>query len=170
MAAPLGQRSFSPWTFTPGISDASLYANDAFNMKSSNNHICLIPQIESVKGLENIEAIAAVEGVSGLMFGPGDYSADAGIELKLGGEPDPRFLEAMGRFVAAANKFDLPLFGAAQSPQMIPMMIQQGYMAIAVAFDMWGLAGLVNDAMKGARAIVEQEPETNGTETNGKSS
>lgn len=80
-------------------------------MKSSNKHICIIPQIESVKGLENIEEIAAVPEVSALMFGPGDYSADAGIELKLGAEPDPRFLAAMTKFVGAAKKYGKPLFG-----------------------------------------------------------
>jgi 4-hydroxy-2-oxoheptanedioate aldolase len=111
LTAPMGQRSFSPWTFTPGISDASLYADDSFNMKNSNNHICVIPQIESVKGVENIEEIAALEGVSALMFGPGDYSADAGIPLKLGGEPHPDFLAAMGKFSAAAQKYKRPLFG-----------------------------------------------------------
>lgn len=80
-------------------------------MKNSNNHICVIPQIESVKGIENIEEIAAVEGVSGLMFGPGDYSADAGIELKLGGEPHPAFAAAMGKFVSTGHKYGLPLVG-----------------------------------------------------------
>ena len=48
------------------------------------------------------------------------------------------------------------LCSAAQTPEMIPMMIQQGYAVIGVAFDVWGLAGLVNDGMKAARAIVEK--------------
>lgn len=38
---------------------------------------------------------------------------------------------------------------------MIPMLIQQGYVAIAVVFDVWGMAGLVNDGVKKARAFVE---------------
>lgn len=33
----------------------------SFNMKNSNNYICVIPQIKSVKSIENIEEIAAVE-------------------------------------------------------------------------------------------------------------
>lgn len=162
ITAPLGQRSFSPWTFTPGISDTSLYPEDSFNTQTSNNHICLIPQIESVKGLENIEEIAQCPGVSGLMFGPGDYSLDAGIKLTLGGVPPQAFIDAMGKFVGTAQKYKLPLFGGAQSPAMIPMMIQQGYAAIAVTFDVWGLAGLVNDGMKAARAVVNGESAENG--------
>lgn len=80
-------------------------------MTSSNKHISIIPQIESVRGVENLEEIAAVPGVSGLMFGPGDFSADAGLELKLGGEPHPTFLAAMGKLVATGKKFGIPLFG-----------------------------------------------------------
>ncbi|KAK6073848.1 hypothetical protein SCUP515_06770 [Seiridium cupressi] len=152
---PIGGRSFSPWTFTPGVSDASLYANDALNMTSSNRHIAIIPQIESVKGLENIEEIAAVEGVSAMMFGPGDYSADAGLPLKLGGEPHPEFIAAMGKFVAGAAKYNRPLFGAAQSPEQIPMMIGMGYRALAVVFDVWGMAGMVDKGIKQARSYVQ---------------
>jgi 4-hydroxy-2-oxoheptanedioate aldolase len=70
-SAPKGQRSFSPWTFTPGISNHSLYVDDEWNMKNSNHHICLIAQIESVEGLNNIEEIAAMPEVDALMFGPG---------------------------------------------------------------------------------------------------
>jgi 4-hydroxy-2-oxoheptanedioate aldolase len=63
--------------------------------------------------LENAEEIAAVPGISGLMFGPGDFMIDAGMDIDalLNGRPDPKFLEAMGRFNAAAAKNDLPIFG-----------------------------------------------------------
>lgn len=40
---------------------------------------------------------------------------------------------------------------------MIPMMIQQGYVVIAVAFDVWALAGLAHDGMKAAREVLEKE-------------
>lgn len=91
----------------------SLYPNDPYNVATSNNHVSIIPQIESVKGIENVEEIAAVEGVNAIMFGPGDYIIDAGLDLNrvLGGDPEPEFLEAMGKFNAAAAKHDLPIFG-----------------------------------------------------------
>jgi 4-hydroxy-2-oxoheptanedioate aldolase len=91
----------------------SLYPNDPVNLQTANNHVCVIPQIESVKGIENCEEIAAVEGISGLMFGPTDYMVDAGIDVEgfLKRNPDPRFFEAMGKFRAAAAKHDIPIFG-----------------------------------------------------------
>jgi len=159
---PIGQRSFSPWTFTPGISDTSLYKGDPFNMGTSNRHIIVIAQIESVKGVENVEEIAALEGISALMFGPGDYMADAGLELKLGGEPHPTFAAAMGKFAGAGQKYGKPLFGAAMALEMIPMMIQQGYRAIAVAFDVWGFANLVHGNLKQAKEFAAQASEANG--------
>lgn len=96
---PKRHRSFSPWTFTPGLT-TSLYLNDPYNVATSNNHICIIPQIESVKGVANVEEIAAVEGVSALMFGPGDFTIDAGLDLgkALSGQPEAPFLEAMAKF------------------------------------------------------------------------
>jgi len=110
-AAPKGRRSFSPWIFTPGVSDKSLYPNDQFNIETSTRHVVVIPQIESVKGVENVEEIAALDGVGALMFGPGDFMLDAGITPSLGGIPDPRLLEAMGKFGAGGKKFNRPLFG-----------------------------------------------------------
>ncbi|KAH7096271.1 Pyruvate/Phosphoenolpyruvate kinase-like domain-containing protein [Auriculariales sp. MPI-PUGE-AT-0066] len=154
---PMGQRSFSPWTFTPGISDASLYPEDPFNIRTSNQHVCLIPQIESVRGIENAEEIASVPGVSALMFGFGDFMIDAGVPVKLGGEPHPKVAAAIGRFMAAAKSNGLPLFGGAQTPDMVPSMVGMGYAAIAIAFDYWGLARLVHDGLVQARKSVAGE-------------
>ena len=47
---------------------------------------------------------------------------------------------------------------------MIPMMIQQGYVAIADVFDVWGMAGLVNEGVKKARTFVENQGEPEGKE------
>ncbi|EMD89253.1 hypothetical protein COCC4DRAFT_23528 [Bipolaris maydis ATCC 48331] len=154
-----GHRSFSPWTFTPGLTK-SLYPNDPYNVQTANNHVCLIPQIESLKGLENAEEIAAVPGISGLMFGPGDFMIDAGMDIStvLAGQPEPKFLEAMAKFNAVAAKNDLPIFGGVMSLEMIPMAIQTGMRAIAVQFDVWGTTRLMaNSLEQGWKAAKEFE-------------
>jgi len=111
-----GQRSFSPWTFTPGLTDASLYHDDAFNYRTANSHICVIAQIESVEGLKNVEEIAALDCVHGLMFGPGDYSADAGIRLRLGEAMPEGVINAMMKMAAASQKYGKPMFGYVSVP------------------------------------------------------
>jgi 4-hydroxy-2-oxoheptanedioate aldolase len=154
---PIGQRSFSPWNFTPGLAK-SLYPNDPYNVATALNHVCIIPQIESVKGMANVEEIAAVPGISAIMFGPGDYMIDAGLDLSkvLSGTPEPAFLEAMGKFGAAAAKNNVPIFGGAMTLDMIPSLIQSGHRAIAVQFDVWGFSRLVDSSLKEAKAYAKQ--------------
>jgi hypothetical protein len=42
---------------------------------------------------------------------------------------------------------------------MIPMLIKQGCRAIAVAFDYWGLASMMSNAIKQAREIAAKGEE-----------
>ena len=44
----------------------------------ANEETCLIVQIESQRGLDNIEAIAAIDGVDALFIGPSDLAASLG--------------------------------------------------------------------------------------------
>jgi 4-hydroxy-2-oxoheptanedioate aldolase len=48
--------------------------------------ICVLVQIETKQGLDNLEAIAGVEGVDGVFIGPGDLSAALGY---LGDQGNP---------------------------------------------------------------------------------
>ena len=48
---------------------------------------------------------------------------------------------------------------------MIPMMLQQGYKALAVTFDVWGVANMVKDGMDEARAVILQD--ANAAKENG---
>lgn len=139
-------------------------------MQTSNNHICIIPQVESVAGVAAIEEIAAVPGISALMFGPGDYRIDAGLDISntFGGEQEPEFLDAIGKFYAAAKKNNLPIFGAVWTVDNIPMVIQQGFRAICVQFDVWGLTRLLDSSLKTAKGYREElGGKTNGNVSNG---
>jgi len=162
---PMGHRSFSPWSFAPGVTDRSLYDNDVFNMTTSNKHVAVFAQIESVKGIENVDEIAALDGVHGLLFGPGDFMADAGLELKLGGEPHPVFADAMMKFVMAGKKTGKPLMAAVQSMDQVPAMIQQGFRALVLFLDVWGFSWYTADLLKKARdhsAQASEETKANG--------
>src|SRR5690606_17192992 len=56
-------------------------------LTTANDQICLLVQVETVKGLSNIESIAAIEGVDGIFIGPSDLAADMG-QLGNPGHPD----------------------------------------------------------------------------------
>lgn len=51
------------------------------HMKSRNRDAMVIPIIETQRGVQNIESIVAVDGMDIIHFGPGDLSADMGIDL-----------------------------------------------------------------------------------------
>ncbi len=46
--------------------------------KRAEEELCLLVQVESRQGLENLEAIVATPGVDGVFIGPADLSADMG--------------------------------------------------------------------------------------------
>ena len=47
-------------------------------LHEANAQVCLLVQVESLAGLQHIEAIAAVDGVDGIFIGPADLAASMG--------------------------------------------------------------------------------------------
>ena len=71
---------------------------------TANDQVCLLVQAESAQAVENIDSIAAIEGVDGVFVGPADLSADMGYP----GQPDHPEVEAaidhlIARTVAAGK-------------------------------------------------------------------
>lgn len=92
---PEGRRGF-------GVARAQGYGFDfAAYTRDWNASSVLIVQIESVMGVENIDAILAVDGVDGAMVGPYDLSGSLGIPGQI---DHPRVAEAAGRVVAACQR------------------------------------------------------------------
>src|SRR5262249_53244605 len=48
-------------------------------LQRANDEVCLLVQIETQGGLKNLEAIANVDGVDGLLIGPSDLAASFGL-------------------------------------------------------------------------------------------
>ena len=70
-------------------------------LDEASGEICLILQIETRKGLDNLEEIAAVEGVDSVFIGPADLSASLGYRGKAG---SPEMLRIMEDAVARIRK------------------------------------------------------------------
>lgn len=47
-------------------------------LQKADEEMCVVVQVESVKGLANLAQIAAVDGVDGVFFGPADLAASMG--------------------------------------------------------------------------------------------
>lgn len=50
---------------------------------------------------------------------------------------------------------------------MVPMLIQQGFRAIAVQFDVWGLSKLIHGSLTQARAAAKEVAANTNGETKG---
>jgi 4-hydroxy-2-oxoheptanedioate aldolase len=66
-------------------------------LKQAGEEMCLLVQIETRRGLENVKEIAAVPGVDGLFIGPADLSAAMG---HLGDMTHPEVLAAIEGAIA----------------------------------------------------------------------
>ncbi|MBN9092391.1 4-hydroxy-2-oxoheptanedioate aldolase [Pandoraea pnomenusa] len=68
------------------------------------DEICVLVQVETVTGLANLSAIAKVEGVDGVFFGPSDLSASMGLLGKPGDDKVRQAICSGIREVLAAGK------------------------------------------------------------------
>ena len=75
---PLGVRGYA------GAPRASHYGRVQGYAHRNHEEICVLVQVETQTALNNIEAIAAVDGVDGIFIGPADLSASLGYI----GQPD----------------------------------------------------------------------------------
>lgn len=94
--APLGHRGVSlsrPHTDFKKVSGATY-------MPAANDETILMCQIESRKGVENVEEIIAVEGIDVAFIGPNDMTQDYGI---LGQFEHPEIVAAFEKIIAAAE-------------------------------------------------------------------
>jgi 4-hydroxy-2-oxoheptanedioate aldolase len=66
-------------------------------LKSAHESICVLVQLETAASLDNLEAIAATEGVDGLFIGPSDLAAGLG---HLGDAAHPAVQEAIAQACA----------------------------------------------------------------------
>lgn len=91
--------------------------------------VCLI---ETAQGVENVEAIAAVEGVDCLWVGHFDLSCSLGVA---GDFAAPVFIEAMARVVAAGKAQGLALGRLAASVEEAGALYAQGFDTICYGLD-----------------------------------
>ena len=62
-----------------GIARASRWGADRDYLAQADARICVLLQIESRQGMDNLESIAATHGVDGIFIGPADLSASMGF-------------------------------------------------------------------------------------------
>jgi len=118
------------------------YMTDYFDRV--NDDICVTVQIESTRAVENVDAIAAVEGIDALFIGPSDLSAGMGHFL----EPThPEVQKGIARILEAGQKHGKAVGILAPVEKEAQQYLEMGMTYVAVGGD----TGLLRGAAKGLR-------------------
>ncbi len=128
---PVGQRGFffgRPVAY--GYEDTVKDLDNYF--KVCNRETMLIPQCETVGCLENIEDIAALEGIDGIFVGPYDLSIGMGKPAQF---DDPDFISAIDRILSACKNAGKPAFIYCGDAETAKKYISRGFKGVGIGTD-----------------------------------
>ena len=125
---PLGQRSFGGRRILDRIGRSY--------KETSNDDILLVIQIETARGVENAEAIAATEGVDVLFVGFEDLRINYGLGVNHPIEQSDELLGAIEKVSKAAKNAGKMLGTIWINPALMEMVLSLGYQLIVAAADM----------------------------------
>lgn len=87
-----------------GTTRASRYGRVADYVRRAESELCLLVQIETRQGLDNLEAIARTDGIDGVFIGPADLAAGLGHLGDIGhAEVQSAIKEAIARIRACGK-------------------------------------------------------------------
>ena len=138
---PRGLRGFGPWREIGLTADVRGYAEHA------HEELLVICQIETVKSLANIEAIAAVDGVDALFIGPNDLSGSLGRFLEF---DHPEVSGAIERAFAAIRRAGKPAGIVPYGNRGALDLLKAGYAMVAASTDL----SLLRDGARAELAAV----------------
>lgn len=123
---PRGQRG------TSSAVRASRFGRDKEFLVRAEENTCLLVQIETVRALENLEAIAAVAGVDGLLIGPSDLAANLGLRGRM---DHPDVLAAVDRAISRIVACGKAAGVLVQDPVRAQRCLDLGATFVAVGVD-----------------------------------
>jgi 2-keto-3-deoxy-L-rhamnonate aldolase RhmA len=141
---PAGRRGFGPWRASNYFLDLPTYQGTA------DDHVAIIPQIESAKAVENAAAIAAVPGIDGLFIGPADLCGSLGLPV---GAIEPKLIAALEKVVAAGKKTGRAVGIDAVSEEKFALFAKMGFTLFTFGSDLGYLADGAKAAAEMARGI-----------------
>lgn len=119
----------------------------------ANAQVCVIAQIETGAAINNIEAIAEVDGIDALFLGPADLAASQGL---LGAANfDTLFAlsqEALARIVATGK----PAGILSRDGRLVEQFVDGGARFVANGIDSFALAQAAGDGLRAWRRKIDQ--------------
>ena len=122
----------------------------AEKIRSANDEVLLIAQIETVAGVECVEQLAAVDGIDVLWIGHFDLTNSMGIPAQF---DHPRYLDAVTRVVAACQTHGKAAGIMAGNVSDAKATLAQGFRIVAYSGDLW----LYQQALREGLATIRAE-------------
>lgn len=123
-------------------------ATIAETIRATNRRTAVILMIETAEGVENADAIAAVDGVDCLWLGHYDLSTSLGVP---GDFAAPVFTAAVDRIIAAARRHRRSLGRMVMTAQDGRAAFAQGFDALCYGGDIWTYADAVSQGVAALR-------------------
>ncbi len=112
---------------------ANRYGRVSDYFSAAAGGICVLVQIETERGLDNLEAIAAVDGIDGLFIGPSDLAASMGY---LGNPGHPAVESAIAGVPGRLRSSEKPCGILAGVEAIARRHIEAGFTFVAVGSDL----------------------------------
>lgn len=122
--APAGTRSWGPMIAAGRHADYQHWAGE---------HVAVIPMIETVEALDNLDEILSLPGIDAVYVGPADLSVSLGLPPG-NNDGDVAFDGALARIVDACRRHDV-VAGIHATGALTPRRREQGFRMITVASD-----------------------------------
>ena len=116
-----------------GSMRASNFGRDGAYVAEAAHEICVLVQVETREALDNLEAIAQVDGVDGVFIGPADLSASLGYA---GQSTHPDMLATIDQAIARIRACGKAPGILAVTPQRAQQCLELGALFVAVGMDM----------------------------------
>jgi 2-keto-3-deoxy-L-rhamnonate aldolase RhmA len=143
---PKGGRGFGPRRAS------NYYRNIDDYLAAANEAIFVMPQIEDIATLENLDEFLAVPGIDAVAIGPNDLSGTTGFFRQ---HQHPTNKGAVDKIIERAAAINLPVcLGVNSKPAEQQALIARGVRVLLVTSDMELLAGGARHILEANRAAI----------------
>ena len=141
--APEGHRSSGP--------TRALMVHGSNYHDEANDKIISLAMIETVEALENVEKIAATDGLTGIYIGPSDLSISMGFKPGLD-RVEPEMINAIKKIYDAWKNNNIKVGIDCLSPSYLKVKLSNGYDLATLASDVRIYAEGLSNKIKEARS------------------
>ena len=125
---------------------ASRFGTTPSYLKNANQQICLILQLETEKAIEQLEDIAAIDGVDVIFIGPADLAANMGY---LGNIDNANVQAKIKEAAERAKSIGIPAGALAPTPEISRKFLDYGFTYIAMGTD-------IGNTMESGRLMLQE--------------